>query len=555
MAPCTVVPGADHGDSGLAQEVIGRPSPGVGDRDADRGADEPVSTVERKRRLESRLYPRGDPVRVVHADERVDDDREFAAADAGDRVSRSELADKPLPDGPQQPIASGVTEGFVDDVEPVKVEQHHGDRVRLRRSEFGQGAGDPIGQQLSVRQPGDPVVQGAPMGDVDKAGVVQGDGSQRGEAGQGVDVALAPTTARVSAAQPEDTDDLATGLQRDTDDGSEQARRHTRGSTRPGVVVFDHQDLAATHHGARKPLAGCEAVPEKPLEHAAPKSDLEVGVLGVHEVDVAMRRAQQCGRAGHDGREQTGLVALAEQGQRGLVEGAQIWIGERAVGTAAVGRLDEIQRAVGHADEIALGHAVGWVAGDAGTDGDRWAPGRGGAIPDGSADPPGDLVGNESVRAGQDRGELVATVAIHQVAVARRVDHRLSDLDQERVAGWMPHSVVEGLERIQVEHQDPEWAAIVDRLADVALEGPVVAQAGQRIVLGADADVAVGLGIRHGQRGLAGKQFRQLELVIAEVSLGFAHSADVERADDLAIDDQRDHDHGLRLEWGARNLH
>ena len=118
----------------------------------------------------------------------------------------------------------------------------------------------------------------------------------------------------------------------------------------------------------------------------------------------------------------------------------------------------------------------------------------------------------------------------------------------------MAQRVVVALERVEVEHQDRERPAQADRFAHLALERSVVAQAGQRVLLGTDADLAVGLGVLHRDRGLAGEQLGQLELVVGEVRLGLAHPADVQRADGLARHEQRNDDHGLGLEWGARHL-
>ena len=73
--------------------------------------------------------------------------------------------------------------------------------------------------------------------------------------------------------------------------------------------------------------------------------------------------------------------------------------------------------------------------------------------------------------------------------------------------------------------------AVRDSLAELALERAVVAQTGQGIEVGADPDGAVGLGVLEGDRGLAGEQLGQLELVGAEGGFGIAHPADVEGAD------------------------
>ena len=166
-------------------------------------------------------------------------------------------------------------------------------------------------------------------------------------------------------------------------------------------------------------------------------------------------------------------------------------------------------------------------------------------------------MGDAPVRPNEDRHELVSAVAIQPVAVSRGVCHRFRDADQERVTGGVTARVVEGLEPVEVEHEHregPAAAPIRDRLAELALERAVVAQTGQGIEVGADADRAVRLCVLEGDRGLAGEQLGQLELVGAEGCFGIAHPADVQGADGRAVDDERDDDHRLGLERRARDL-
>ncbi len=86
---------------------------------------------------------------------------------------------------------------------------------------------------------------------------------------------------------------------------------------------------------------------------------------------------------------------------------------------------------------------------------------------------------------------------------------------QESVAGRVAVRVVERLERVEVHHQEGERGPVAarDRLAQLALECTVVAQAGQGVELGPDLDGPVDLGVLEGDRGLAGEQLGQLELV------------------------------------------
>ena len=93
-----------------------------------------------------------------------------------------------------------------------------------------------------------------------------------------------------------------------------------------------------------------------------------------------------------------------------------------------------------------------------------------------------------------------------------------------------------------------------DGLGQLALEGAVVAQARQRVVIGLDHHRAVRLGVAHRDRRLRREQLDELELVLREVRIRRAHPADVERADHVAPDEQRADDHGLGLERRARDL-
>ena len=113
-------------------------------------------------------------------------------------------------------------------------------------------------------------------------------------------------------------------------------------------------------------------------------------------------------------------------------------------------------------------------------------------------------------------------------------------------AGW-PSASLKLLKSSRSSISTANGAPVLDRLSELALERAVVAQPGQGILLGADADLAVRLGVLHRDRGLAGEELRQLVLVQAEVGILLAHPPDVQRADRLAVDHQRDDDHRLGL--------
>ena len=89
-----------------------------------------------------------------------------------------------------------------------------------------------------------------------------------------------------------------------------------------------------------------------------------------------------------------------EQGEGGLVEGAQVRIGGRlrSDGRPAL-RLGQVQRPVGHVHQGVLRPAVVRVAGDADADGHARASGRPGQVGHGPADADRDLVGDDPVGA------------------------------------------------------------------------------------------------------------------------------------------------------------
>jgi hypothetical protein len=116
--------------------------------------------------------------------------------------------------------------------------------------------------------------------------------------------------------------------------------------------------------------------------------------------------------------------------------------------------------------------------------------------------------------------------------------------------------VVEGLERVHIEHEDRERPSATGHgVPQLPLERPVIAQPGERILVGPDPHGTMDLGVLQRDRGLTREQLGELELVGRERGLCFAHPPDVERADRLAVDEQGNDDHGFRLERGAGHLH
>ena len=91
------------------------------------------------------------------------DDSELVAAEAGDRVAFSQRAVQTARNLAQEPIAAGMTEGVVDLLEAVEVEQHHGEArpVPFRQPQRLPG---PVLEERPVGQSGEGVVERLMLG-------------------------------------------------------------------------------------------------------------------------------------------------------------------------------------------------------------------------------------------------------------------------------------------------------------------------------------------------------------------------------------------------------
>ena len=285
--------------------------------------------------------------------------------------------------------------------------------VRLGR----QGVRDPVGQELAVREAGGRVVEGAALGRVEQPGVVERDRGELGEADQGVGLARSERAIGRARGEADDPDRRPARGQRHAEDGPERGGRQVRRAVAERVVVVDRERRARAVDLAAEALVDRHPVPEEVAEQAAAVADHERPLVGLDEVDEAVRRAEQGGRAGQDRLEQHGRVVPVEERERGLVERAQVRIVVALPGQrGATLRLGEVQRPVGHLDQRVLGRAVVRVAGDADADRHVRAAGRPGQLGDAATDPVGDLVGGRPVGVGEDDGELVAAVAVQAVA-------------------------------------------------------------------------------------------------------------------------------------------
>ena len=389
--------------------------------------------------------------------------------------------------------------------------------------------GEPVEQQRPVRQAGQHVVEGGVgalpalgLRPLEQAGVVERDRRELREPRQRLELALGERPRPVARGEPDEAQHLAVRGQRHGAHGAERGGIEPAGRRRVRAVVVDVHRPPGPDHRPADARAGREVVAvevvEQPDADAADEVDVRAVVL--EQVQEPVLHADQAGRAVHDLAQQLrGLEAL-EEPQRHLVDGGEVRVAGRVVDAEpqAVGGLGEIERAVGDGDQLVLLAGVVGVERRAGADRDERARTLGQSR-DGGPDPVGDLADGAARDPGQQDRELVAAVAVDAVAVAQRVGHRERDPAQQRVALGMAVPVVVGLERVEVEHQQAERLLALDQQPELALEGAVVAQPGQRVVLGLGHDRAVRLGVPQRDRGLAREQLDELELVLREVRL------------------------------------
>jgi len=130
-----------------------------GHTDAGRDLELLAGKIERRRDRSQDLVGQGDYVRAA-ADLRLHE-QELVATQPGQGVGGTDHGVDPLGYRAQQPIAQGMAQSVVDVLEAVEVEQEHGDHAAFAAS-MGQLLAEPVMQQGTVGQPGEPVVQGQP---------------------------------------------------------------------------------------------------------------------------------------------------------------------------------------------------------------------------------------------------------------------------------------------------------------------------------------------------------------------------------------------------------
>lgn len=159
-----------HGGVGVAQQGL-RVAPGAGRRDPTAHGHRHLAAVQRERRPDRLGHPHPQQLDVGLGHPVADDD-ELVAPEPGQGVTRPDHGLQALRHQDQQLVAGGVPDAVVDHLELVDVEEQCRDRTG---GPAGQGLGDPVGEQGTVGQRGERVVEGLvrelglhllPVGDV-----------------------------------------------------------------------------------------------------------------------------------------------------------------------------------------------------------------------------------------------------------------------------------------------------------------------------------------------------------------------------------------------------
>ena len=173
-----------------------------------------------------------------------------------------------------------------------------------------------------------------------------------------------------------------------------------------------------------------------------------------------------------------------------------------------------------------------------------------------SPDALGDLVRLDPVRSRQDHGELVAAIAVRASPSRIAASQRRGDAGEERVAGGMAAGVVEGLERVEIQHQQRERRPPRRRSSRANsrwnwpwLRSPVSASCSARTLIAPWASA-----FSRAIDAWPANSFVSSNSFWLKWASGSAHPPDVQRPDHLGADPERHDDHRLRLERRARDL-
>ena len=151
--------GPVHRELGVLEQPVGGLAVGREQRDADAGAGVELLAVEHERLAEAVDQAARQRARLVRAPDLGLQDRELVAAEPADRVGLAQAGVQPLGDRLEQQVAAGQTEGVVDALEAVEVEQQHR-RHAVGAPRPGQRVVEAVVEQRAIGEPGQRVVAG-----------------------------------------------------------------------------------------------------------------------------------------------------------------------------------------------------------------------------------------------------------------------------------------------------------------------------------------------------------------------------------------------------------
>ena len=166
--------GLVHRQVRVAEQLLGRAGLGRGScGDPDAGRDVDLLRAELEGKEQGRLDALGEGRRVRSVRRVLDQDRELVPAEPGHGVAGAYLSAKAAGHLHEELVPAAVSQGVVDLLEPVEVEEQHGDAVV--RAPSREGVSEPVPEESPVGQPRQRVVerlvqelclQGRPVGDV-----------------------------------------------------------------------------------------------------------------------------------------------------------------------------------------------------------------------------------------------------------------------------------------------------------------------------------------------------------------------------------------------------
>ena len=160
VAALAVALGDVHRGVGVADQLVGvGRAPGLGDRDAQAGADDEVVVLELERAADALEDPLGGLDRGRQVLDVLEQDRELVAAEPRGGVGRADAGRDPLRHLEQHAVADGVTEAVVDGLEVVEIDEQHRHADALAQGP-GHRVAHALVEQRAVGQMGDRIVEG-----------------------------------------------------------------------------------------------------------------------------------------------------------------------------------------------------------------------------------------------------------------------------------------------------------------------------------------------------------------------------------------------------------